>query len=108
VNTVLPGSTKTTGVEKFVQDLFPGEPLEVVERRFMEESRPTSLIEQLIDPPRKSCNSSPSSAARSMQPSTAPHCASMVAWCAASSEGSLAGTNCASFSMHQLWPVAQE
>jgi 3-oxoacyl-[acyl-carrier protein] reductase len=50
VNTVLPGSTKTVGVEKFVQDLFPGEPLEVAERRFMQENRPTSLIERLIDP----------------------------------------------------------
>lgn len=50
VNTVLPGSTKTVGVEKFVQDLFPGEPLEVAERRFMQENRPTSLIERLIEP----------------------------------------------------------
>jgi 3-oxoacyl-[acyl-carrier protein] reductase len=50
VNTVLPGSSKSAGVEKFVQDLFPGEPLEVAERRFMRENRPTSLIERLIDP----------------------------------------------------------
>lgn len=50
VNTVLPGSTKTEGVAKFVQDLFPGEPLAVAERRFMQENRPTSLIERLIDP----------------------------------------------------------
>ena len=50
VNTVLPGSTKSAGVEKFVQDLFPGEPLEAPERRFMRENRPTSLIERLIDP----------------------------------------------------------
>jgi 3-oxoacyl-[acyl-carrier protein] reductase len=50
VNTVLPGSTKTAGVEKFVQDLFPGEPLERAERRFMQENRPTSLIERLIEP----------------------------------------------------------
>jgi 3-oxoacyl-[acyl-carrier protein] reductase len=50
VNTVLPGSTKTEGVAKFVQDLFPGEAPEVAERRFMQENRPTSLIERLIDP----------------------------------------------------------
>jgi 3-oxoacyl-[acyl-carrier protein] reductase len=50
VNTVLPGSTKTEGVEKFVQDVFPGVPLEQAEKRFMQENRPTSLIERLIDP----------------------------------------------------------
>ena len=50
VNTVLPGSTRTEGVAKFVQDLFPGIPLEQAERRFMQENRPTSLIERLIDP----------------------------------------------------------
>lgn len=50
VNTVMPGSTKTEGVAKLVQDLFPGEPLEAAERRFMRENRPTSLIERLIDP----------------------------------------------------------
>ncbi len=50
VNTVLPGSTKTEGVEKFVQDIFPGVPLADAERRFMRENRPTSLIERLIDP----------------------------------------------------------
>lgn len=50
VNTVLPGSTKTEGVSRFVQDIFPGLPLEEAERRFMRENRPTSLIERLIDP----------------------------------------------------------
>lgn len=50
VNTVMPGSTKTPGVAKFVQDLFPSEPIEVAERRFMQENRPTSLIERLIEP----------------------------------------------------------
>jgi 3-oxoacyl-[acyl-carrier protein] reductase len=50
VNTVLPGSTRTEGVDKFVRDLFPGlEPSEA-ERRFMAENRPTSLISRLIDP----------------------------------------------------------
>ena len=50
VNTVLPGSTLTEGVEKFVGDVFPGLPPEEAQRRFMRENRPTSLIERLIDP----------------------------------------------------------
>lgn len=50
VNTVLPGSTLTEGVEKFVADLFPGVAPEEAQRRFMRENRPTSLIERLIDP----------------------------------------------------------
>ena len=50
VNTILPGSTKTEGVEKFVQDIFPDEAPEEAERRFMRENRPTSLIERLIEP----------------------------------------------------------
>lgn len=50
VNTVLPGSTRTEGVEKFVQDIFPGVPLAEAAQRFMRENRPTSLIERLIDP----------------------------------------------------------
>jgi 3-oxoacyl-[acyl-carrier protein] reductase len=50
VNTVMPGSTRTEGVAKLVQDIFPGVPLEEAEKRFMRENRPTSLIERLIDP----------------------------------------------------------
>lgn len=50
VNSILPGSTRTEGVEKFVQDIFPGVPLAEAEQRFMRENRPTSLIERLIDP----------------------------------------------------------
>src|SRR5882724_2490289 len=50
VNTIMPGSTKTPGVTKFVQDIFPSLSLEEAERRFMRENRPTSLIERLIDP----------------------------------------------------------
>ncbi|MCU1278864.1 MAG: 3-oxoacyl-[acyl-carrier protein] reductase [bacterium] len=50
VNALLPGSTRTEGVAKFVQDIFPGVPLAEAERRFMRENRPTSLIERLIDP----------------------------------------------------------
>lgn len=50
VNTVLPGSTKTEGVDKFVQDLFPDLSPADAERRFMAENRPTSLIARLIVP----------------------------------------------------------
>lgn len=50
VNTILPGSTRTEGVEKFVQDIFPEDNLETAERRFMRENRPTSLLERLIRP----------------------------------------------------------
>jgi len=50
VNTVLPGSTKSEGVAKFVQDLFPDLPPQEAELKFMRENRPTSLIERLLDP----------------------------------------------------------
>lgn len=50
VNTVLPGSTRTEGVDQFVQDLFPGQPVEEAGRQFMRENRPTSLISRLIEP----------------------------------------------------------
>jgi 3-oxoacyl-[acyl-carrier protein] reductase len=50
VNTIMPGSTRTEGVAKLVQDVFPGIPLQEAEQRFMRENRPTSLIERLIDP----------------------------------------------------------
>jgi len=45
-----PGSTKTEGVAKLVQEIFPGVSLEEAEKRFMRENRPSSLIERLIDP----------------------------------------------------------
>ena len=50
VNTVLPGPTRTEGVEKFIRDLFPALPPTEAERRFISENRPTSLIGRLIDP----------------------------------------------------------
>lgn len=50
VNTVMPGSTLTEGVEKFIGDIFPGLPIEEAERTFMQENRPTSLIMRLIRP----------------------------------------------------------
>jgi Dehydrogenases with different specificities (related to short-chain alcohol dehydrogenases) len=50
VNSVLPGPTRTEGVEKFIQDLFPGLAPAEAEGRFISENRPTSLIGRLIDP----------------------------------------------------------
>jgi 3-oxoacyl-[acyl-carrier protein] reductase len=50
VNTVLPGSTKTESVIKFIQDVFPGVPAEEAERRFVIENRSSSLIQRLIAP----------------------------------------------------------
>lgn len=50
VNTILPGSTRTEGVDKFVQDLFPGKTVEEAGGLFMEQNRPTSLISRLIEP----------------------------------------------------------
>ena len=50
VNTVMPGSTKTEGVAKFIGEIFPELSAEEAERRFMRENRPTSLIERLIAP----------------------------------------------------------
>ncbi|MGH7232093.1 MAG: SDR family NAD(P)-dependent oxidoreductase [Nitrospiraceae bacterium] len=50
VNSVLPGPTRTEGVEKFIHELFPALPPAEAARRFMSENRPTSLIGRLIDP----------------------------------------------------------
>ncbi|GHO86827.1 SDR family NAD(P)-dependent oxidoreductase [Dictyobacter formicarum] len=50
VNVVLPGSTLTEGVSKFIHDVFPDEEPARAEKRFMQENRPTSLIERLIRP----------------------------------------------------------
>ncbi|MFB5660284.1 SDR family NAD(P)-dependent oxidoreductase [Alteribacillus sp. HJP-4] len=52
VNTVLPGSTLTEGIETMLQHLYPDEnlSLEEAEKRFMEENRPTSIIQRLIRP----------------------------------------------------------
>ncbi|TWU61762.1 3-oxoacyl-[acyl-carrier-protein] reductase FabG [Crateriforma conspicua] len=50
VNTVMPGSTKTPGVETFVSNLFPDDSFEDAEKRFMKENRPTSIIGRLIEP----------------------------------------------------------
>ena len=50
VNAVLPGSTRTEGVQEFVQNLFPERPYEQAEARFMADNRSTSLLARLIDP----------------------------------------------------------
>ncbi|WP_010136337.1 SDR family NAD(P)-dependent oxidoreductase [Ochrovirga pacifica] len=50
VNSVLPGPTKTSNVEKFVGDLFPELSQEEAEKKFIEENRPTSLIQRFINP----------------------------------------------------------
>ncbi len=50
VNSVLPGPTRTAGVEKFIKGLFPDMQYEAAEKRFMKENRPTSLLARLIRP----------------------------------------------------------
>lgn len=50
VNAILPGSTKTSGVEQFIGEVFPDVDYETAEKRFMNENRPTSLIGRLIFP----------------------------------------------------------
>ncbi|MEN6407200.1 MAG: SDR family oxidoreductase [Thermoguttaceae bacterium] len=50
VNSVLPGPTRTESAEKFIQDVFPDIPIAEAERRFIAESRPTSLIGRFISP----------------------------------------------------------
>lgn len=50
VNSVLPGPTRTEGVEKFISDIYPDISLEAAEKKFMSNNRPSSLIARLIDP----------------------------------------------------------
>jgi 3-oxoacyl-[acyl-carrier protein] reductase len=50
VNSVLPGPTRTPGVEEFIGSIFPGKPQAEAERQFIAENRPSSLIGRLIDP----------------------------------------------------------
>lgn len=52
VNTVMPGSTFTEGVETMLNSLYYHENLtmEEAEARFMKENRPTSIIQRLIRP----------------------------------------------------------
>lgn len=50
VNSVLPGPTRTEGVESFIKSIYPDLAQAEAERRFMDENRPSSLIARLIDP----------------------------------------------------------
>ncbi|BBO36279.1 SDR family NAD(P)-dependent oxidoreductase [Lacipirellula parvula] len=50
VNTVLPGSTLTDSVKKFIADVFPDATPEEAEQRFIAENRPNSLIGRFIRP----------------------------------------------------------
>lgn len=50
VNAILPGPTKTEGVSKFIQNIFPQHTPEDAEKAFVAENRPTSLIQRLINP----------------------------------------------------------
>jgi len=50
VNSLLPGSTLTPGVQELVQKVFPDDDFATGERRFMAENRPTSIIGRLIRP----------------------------------------------------------
>ncbi|UOQ68326.1 SDR family NAD(P)-dependent oxidoreductase [Hymenobacter volaticus] len=50
VNSLLPGSTLTPGVQELVKKVFPDDEFAVGERRFMAENRPTSIIGRLIRP----------------------------------------------------------
>jgi NAD(P)-dependent dehydrogenase (short-subunit alcohol dehydrogenase family) len=46
VNSVLPGPTRSEGVETFVDQLSGGKPFEVFEKEFFEKHRPNSLIKR--------------------------------------------------------------
>ncbi|HYD15753.1 MAG TPA: SDR family oxidoreductase [Hyphomicrobium sp.] len=50
VNSVLPGPTRTPGVEEFIGGIYPDLAQTDAERHFIAQNRPTSLIGRLIDP----------------------------------------------------------
>jgi NAD(P)-dependent dehydrogenase (short-subunit alcohol dehydrogenase family) len=50
VNAVLPGPTRSAGVEEFVSRLSAGQPFEEFEREFFEKVRPTSLLQRFSAP----------------------------------------------------------
>lgn len=52
VNAVLPGPTRTEGVEAFLAKLAADQGVDVdeAERRFFREARPTSLVKRFVDP----------------------------------------------------------
>jgi NAD(P)-dependent dehydrogenase (short-subunit alcohol dehydrogenase family) len=50
VNAVLPGPTRSAGVEDFVSKLSAGQPFEEFEREFFQKVRPTSLLQRFAAP----------------------------------------------------------
>ncbi len=50
VNAVLPGPTRSAGVEEFVHQLSAGQPFEAFEKEFFASVRPTSLIKRFEKP----------------------------------------------------------
>jgi len=50
VNAILPGPTRTDGVEEFVTQLSGGQPFEVFEKAFIATIRPSSLIKRFATP----------------------------------------------------------
>ena len=50
VNSVLPGPTRTEGVETFIRGVYADLPQAEAEKRFILESCPTSLIDRLVEP----------------------------------------------------------
>jgi NAD(P)-dependent dehydrogenase (short-subunit alcohol dehydrogenase family) len=50
VNAVLPGPTRSAGVEDFVSRLSAGQPFEEFEREFFKNIRPTSLLQRFAAP----------------------------------------------------------
>ncbi|MDD2768083.1 MAG: SDR family oxidoreductase [Methylococcus sp.] len=50
VNAVLPGPTRTAGVEEFVMQMTEGQPFEEIEKEFLASVRPSSLIKRFAMP----------------------------------------------------------
>jgi NAD(P)-dependent dehydrogenase (short-subunit alcohol dehydrogenase family) len=50
VNAILPGPTRSEGVEEFVNQLSAGQPFEAFEKEFFKSVRPTSLIRRFETP----------------------------------------------------------
>ncbi|MES2308142.1 MAG: SDR family NAD(P)-dependent oxidoreductase [Verrucomicrobiota bacterium] len=50
VNSILPGPTRTDGVEEFVTKLSGGKSFEVFEKEFIKSARPSSLIQRFATP----------------------------------------------------------
>jgi NAD(P)-dependent dehydrogenase (short-subunit alcohol dehydrogenase family) len=50
VNAILPGPTRSAGVEEFVTKLSGGKPFAVFEKEFFESVRPSSLIKRFESP----------------------------------------------------------